>query len=342
MRSICRGLQMSNRALLVIAFVLALALFGICPSARCDYAKGSSITEPPAEYYALIHEQVPGWIVEFVRELPHGKDNPELRLTANSDSYAAANVFLQAISDDGTYAFIRGDAEKELTFSRAIRYLRPGIVERMKSAWMSADLYERVKPVFWIDAIMRLYPHPENVDITRGDWEAAARFPLRKSLAKAIKDIQSGTLTGWYSKYAFQHTYSDYLKGILSSNASSEVYDRIHEAFQLIAFGTTAPLPFQQEYDSFSNSASWLAISSLSLFSRRYPYSNRADYAKYGIIPDARFNDYLTVTEYTRLYFAEQIQYDSDDWDSKQELVINELNSVLQLCSPVGDRAWIN
>ncbi len=332
---------MSNRALLVITFILALSLFGICPSARCDYAQGSSITEPPAEYYALIHEQAPGWIIEFVRELPHSKDNLELRLTANSDNYATAYVFLQAISDDGTYALIRGDAQKELIFSRAIRYLRPAIVERMREAWMSADLYEKVKPVFWIDAIMRLYPYPENVDITRGDWESASRFPLRTSLAKAIRDIQSGALTGWLGENAFVHTYGRYLVGIPIDDSSPPIPERLLEAYYRLDHGSSSPLSFQEEYWSKSY-ASFLGSSALSYFSRQYPYSNNAEYSKYGTLPDARFNDYLTVTEYTRLFYAAQIQIGSDDRASHQKIVINELNSVLQLCSPVGDRAWIN
>lgn len=336
----CRGLQMSNRALLVIAFTIALSLFCICPPARCGGTPGSTIKEPPAEYYAAIHEQAPEWIISFVRSLPHGKDNPALLLAANSDNYTAAYAFLQAISDDGAYAFIRGNAARELIFSRAVRYLRPAIVERMRSAWMSSDLYERVKPVFWIDAIMRLYPYPENVEITRTDWESASRFPLRKSLKKAISDIQSGALTGWYAKYAFHHTYGDYVKSTPILDQSS-AYDRIQEAYSRIHIISTAPISYQSR-DTFGKSASWLAISLLSQFCRQYPYTRSAAYAIDGTMSDARFNDYLTVSEYTRVYFAGQIHIESGEDASHQELVINELNSVLQLCSPVGDRAWIN
>jgi hypothetical protein len=147
---------MSFRVQLLAVIALALSLFGICPSARCDDTTDLS-----------------DWVTSFISQ--HLNYSAESNTASGMQPEEAARALLDSLLNEDTIQPLLADYRLRRDFDRVAAYLRVPIANEFGKAVESEDMAMHERAMWWADGLMRLAPRDIGKPLAMMRWERAPR-----------------------------------------------------------------------------------------------------------------------------------------------------------------------
>jgi len=324
------------RTRLVAQVLFVLVMLAVVASSSPDGADGEYRRIEYLRRLELdggVYEPAPKWIVDVIGEISDSElpENLACSLAFQPDNWTAAEALLDLILDDDVVARVRRDPELMLSYTRAVRYLRPAIVIRFAKVSQSPSESERMKLMWWADGLMRLFPYADREKTFRREWEIRPR-------------PWNGNSVGVSGGESYQ-----------TGQTAREVYKEFLVAVG-IPLDEVVPEEVMQSHLSYIGSsrspehwywkgmeASWLAGSSLGPF---VPPGSceiaEGLHLTASSMSGEQFHRFLVRTEYLRVWYPLYLTVAREGNVLPDTASLLSLDNLLVKYSPEGDREWEN
>ncbi len=287
-----------------------------------------------------VYDDAPAWIIELISDrMSGGALSAELAcsLSFKPDNWTAAGVLLDLILDDEVVARVRTDQNLEITYTRAVRYLRPAIVTRFYKTSMSPSDSERMKLIWWADGLMRLFPYAQGAELLRTEWEAEPRpWGTSNILENGPRCAEGGSSGDASTNETVREVYREFL-----TSAGVPLKEVVPTAIMCDHLEYIDSYRSAEHWYWKGMEASWLAGSSLGPFLPPGSCSMAsALYETAADMSDDKFHTFLKRTEYLRPWYPLYLTIAPRGTVQPELASLLALDRLLVLYSPESDKEW--